>query len=255
MIRNLFFLTSGFLLVTACFLGCAKSSDFAPQTSYTQGKSGSTARFTIYGNFLYTVDGTTLTSYDITDGAKPVLRDQQHVGFEIETIYPFNNMLFIGSTSVIHIFNLSNPAKPQKLSQAVSPTAFQRCDPVIAKDSVAYATLRMNITGCGSSRTSSILAVYDIKDPANPVEKATLGMISPIGLDYSDTILYVTDAPGFHILDISSPYSPVMLGKAGTGNYFEVITYGTELYAIREKATDVFSIEDLTRPTLLATIN
>ena len=77
------------------------------------------------------------------------------VGFEIETIFPFKDKLFIGSTSVVHIFSITDPAKPAKLSQAISPTVLRRCDPVVAKDNVAYATLRVN-GACGG--VQSILA-------------------------------------------------------------------------------------------------
>ncbi len=47
----------------------------------------------------------------IADPANPSLLQTQDVGFELETIFPFGNRLFIGSTSVIHIFSLTNPIK------------------------------------------------------------------------------------------------------------------------------------------------
>ena len=248
--RNILLLLISFGLVTTfCFFGCSKAMDQAHFVN-TQGKGGSTARFTIYGTYLYTVDGTTLTSYDISGGT-PVLKDQQEIGFEIETIYPFDGMLFIGSTSVIHIFALDDPAKPLKLSEAISPTVMRRCDPVIAKGTVAYATLRSG-TECGGIQ--SVLAVYNIEDPVHPVQVNTYGLSAPRGLDYKDTVLYVADAPGIHVFSIRDPYNPLYLDKFSTGNHVELITYGSELYAIRRDATDIFSIQNLSKPELLATI-
>ena len=68
------------------------------------------ARFTIVGNYLYTVDKTDLKVFDIANPAAPVFRQTVPVGFEIETIFPFKDKLFIGSTSVVHIFSIADPA-------------------------------------------------------------------------------------------------------------------------------------------------
>src|ERR1044072_4880216 len=113
---------------------CNKSTN----ASTTGGSGGSTARFAISGNYLYTVDNANLKVFDISTANDPVLKNTVPVGFEIETIYPFKDKLFIGSTSAVHIFSINNPEQPQKLSTAISPEVIRRCDPVVAKDTVAY---------------------------------------------------------------------------------------------------------------------
>ena len=52
---------------------------------------------------------------------------------------------------------------------------------------MAYATLRTN-SACGGG-TQSILAVYDIRNIANPVQKTFRNLQEPYGLGFADTCL------------------------------------------------------------------
>ncbi|HUQ64513.1 MAG TPA: hypothetical protein VM101_00030, partial [Flavitalea sp.] len=111
-----------FVILSILFLfSCTKSADSAASFGGT-GQGGSLARFTIAGNYLYTVDQENLKVYNIANPSQPVYVRTITVGFEIETIYPFKDKLFIGSTSVVHIFDITDPSNPQKLSEAISPT-------------------------------------------------------------------------------------------------------------------------------------
>lgn len=240
-----------FILLTGLYLsGCSKEgADFASKTY--QGQGGSTARFTIYGDYLYTVDSRKLSSYSIADPANPSLLQTQDVGFEIETIFPFGNRLFIGSTSVIHIFSLTNPAKPEKLSTAISPTVMRRCDPVVAKDTVAFATLRAGAE-CGGFQ--SILAVYNIKDIANPVQVANFGLTSPRGLGYSDTVLYVCDGSGLRMFSISNAFNPKYLGDLSGNEFYDVIPYGSLLFGQTKTGAIIYDITKPAEPKKLSQI-
>src|SRR5688500_11917843 len=122
--------------VSLLFFSCEKSMDSnSISSSPGTGAGGSLARFAIVGNYLYTVDKSDLKVYDITNHGDPIFKRTVPVGFEIETIYPFKDKLFIGSTSVVHIFSIQDPSYPTKLSVAISPNVIRRCDPVVAKDS------------------------------------------------------------------------------------------------------------------------
>ena len=145
--------------------------------------------------------------FSLSNLADPVLKNTVSVDFEIETIYPFKDKLFIGSTSVVYIFSISNPETPEKLSTAISPNVLRRCDPVIARDTVAYATLRTN-SACGGW-IQSILAVYDIKNIANPVQKTFRNLQHPYGLGFADTCLYVATQRGLNVYSIAKEYNPV----------------------------------------------
>lgn len=237
------------LCLCACLVACTK--DGATSSKTFQGQGGSTARFAIKGNYLYTVDSRKLTTYDISNAANPTVANTQDVGFEIETIYPFGNRLFIGSTSVIHIFSIDNPAKPEKLSTAISPTVFRRCDPVVAKDTVAFATLRAG-TACGGIQ--SILAVYDIKDIMNPVQKASVTLDAPKGLGYADTILYVCEPVGLKLFNVKNAYTPQYMSELRDGVYNDVIPYGNLLFAWVDKGSIIYDISQPAKPVKLSEI-
>lgn len=226
---------------------CNKSSNSASTT----GAGGSTARFAIQGNYLYTVDKENLKVFDINEAANPVLINTVPVGFEIETIYPFKDKLFIGSTSQVHIFSLEDPAKPNKLSVAISPAVIRRCDPVVAKDAVAYATLRTN-SSCGG--TQSILAVYDITDITAPVHKAEHNVNEPYGLGYADTALYVCDRNGLLVFNIKDQYNPTLVRQLNDGWFLDVIPYNGTLICQVKDGLMLYDITDLTYPKLIAKI-
>lgn len=241
---------TGILIIL--FFSCQKSSDSASFNS-GGGKGGSMARFTIQGNYLYTVDKQDLKVFDVANPANPIFKRTVPVGFEIETIFPFKDKLFIGSTSVVHIFSIDDPAHPKKLSVAFSPEVMRRCDPVVAKDTVAYATLRTN-GPCGG--IASILAVYDIKDITHPVQRNSYRISEPYGLGYSDTVLYVCDKmQGLMLFDISKAYEPKFFKSINDGDYIDVIPYGNTLICWVKDGMILYDISNNKNPVRLTTIN
>lgn len=239
-------------LLSASFYFTACDKDYATFSAKTDGMGGSTARFTISGNWLYTVDSKMLTTYNIADPANPSLVNTQQVGFEIETIFPFADKLFIGSTSLIHIFSLADPAKPSKLSTAISPEVMRRCDPVVARDTVAFATLRTTAR-CGG--TQSLLAVYDIRDITKPVHRATYPLSSPLGLGYSGNTLYVCDAPGLLVFDISNPFNPQLKKTIPVNNIFDIIPYNSLLLTQTSSGGAIYDISVPASPVKLSDLN
>lgn len=241
------------ILCLAITWRCTKDMGSNAKSVSTTGQGGSMARFTIAGNYLYTVDKQDLKVYDIANGANPVLKNTVPVGFEIETIYPFKDKLFIGSTSVVHIFSIENPGSPRKLSEAISPKVLRRCDPVVAKDTVAYATLRTS-GPCGGFQ--SLLAVYDIKDVLHPVQKFTFPVIEPYGLGYAGDILYVCDYQyGLKIFDISKAYQPQYIFALTDGKYLDVIPYGHTLICWITDGILLYDISNRTQPKLITKIS
>ena len=215
------------------------------------GQGGSLARFAIVGNYLYTVDEQKLTVYDLVNPSDPVLKKTLNVGFEIETIFPFKDKLFIGSTSVVHIYSITDPVNPQKLSTAISPDVLRRCDPVVAKDTVAFATLRTN-GPCGG--VQSILAVFDIKDITKPVQRASYPVSEPYGLGYQDNTLYVCDKSGLMVFDITKAYTPILKTTVNDGDYIDVIPYQGILICWVKTGVVMYDISRPQSPTLLAKI-
>ena len=239
------------LFITSQNLSCTKESVGKAFNSNT-GKGGSLARFTIVGNYLYTVDKTQLKVFNVADPSAPELRSTIDVGFEIETIFPFRDKLFIGSTSVVHIFSIENPEQPEKLSEAISPQVLRRCDPVVAKDSVAYATLRTNGV-CGG--TQSVLAVYDIKDVTHPINVNQVMVSEPYGLGYAENALYVCDRWTLLVFDISEPYTPELKIQLAGHEFYDVIADGNTLICWIKEGVALYDITDRFNPEIITTIN
>ena len=241
------------IIIAFSFLYCSKDSSGNFAGGAPSGQGGSLARFAIVNDYLYAVDEENLSVFSISDPASPQLLRTIKVGFEIETIFPFKDKLFIGSTSVVHIFSITDPAKPAKLSQAISPTVLRRCDPVVAKDNVAYATLRVN-GACGG--VQSILACYDISDIANPVQKGTFNVTEPYGLGYKGDVLYVCDKNvGLRVFDISNAYSPVQIKTMRESDwYIDVIPYNDVLICWTATGAVLYDITDNRNPVLLSSI-
>jgi hypothetical protein len=238
------------LFIVSQTISCTKDS-VGKSFIGNSGKGGSLARFTIVGNYLYTVDKKQLKVFNISDPATAELRSTTDVGFEIETIYPFRDKLFIGSTSVVHIFSIENPELPKKLSTAISPQVLRRCDPVVAKDSVAYATLRTNGV-CGG--TQSILAVYNITDVLNPVSVNQVPVTEPYGLGYADNALYVCNRWSLIVFDITQPFTPLIVTQLTDAEYYDVIPQGNTLVCWINGGVALYDITERLNPKLITTI-
>lgn len=236
-----------FAIISIAGLNCSKESAMAAAAPAGQG--GSMARFTIAGNYLYTVDNEKLKVFSIADPANPILKKSIDAGFEIETIYPFKDKLFLGSTSVIHIFSIDDPENPQKLSTAISPTVMRRCDPVVAKDDVAFATLRTN-GPCGG--IDSRLVAFDITDITAPVQRMSYPVYEPYGLGYADSVLYVCDRQSLMIFNIKDPFNPGFINSIPGDWYLDVIPYYNTLICWVSDGVILYDISNPAIPQFIA---
>lgn len=159
----------------------------------------SMALFTIVGSHLYTVDQQHLYTFDLADPANPVQADKQHVNWEVETIYPFKDHLFIGSTTGMFVYNIHEPSHPKYVSQF---NHVRRCDPVIADGDYAFVTLRINSNCFGNGNELLVLDISDIKSPKHI---HTYNFSNPHGLSKDGKVLFLCDgASGLKVLDAES---------------------------------------------------
>ena len=120
------------IILLFLFNNCSKESN-GTAAANSAGAGGSTARFTINGNYLYVVDHTSLKAFQITDPLNPVYKSKTDIGINIETIFPYGDKLFIGSSFSMYIFSLTDPDHPKQIAKA-DYVIRMSCDPVIAKD-------------------------------------------------------------------------------------------------------------------------
>ncbi len=168
----------------------------------TSGSGGSMARFTIAGNYLYTVDYNKLNVVSLTDPSRPAFIDDVNVGVGIETIFTEDDLLFIGSQSAMYIYDISTPSFPKRLSVT---SHLRSCDPVVAAGSLAFVTLNSSL-GSWCGQRGDLLQAYDISNPGSPVWLSEIDMSSPRGLavDAAQNLLFVCDN-GLKAFDISDP--------------------------------------------------
>jgi hypothetical protein len=203
------------------------------QTSTTPGGNvgigGSTARFTINADFLYTVSQSNLFSFSLANGAKPFKTNDFPIGFNIETIFPYDNKLFIGSQSGMFIYDLATPDKPTFVSMFGHVRA---CDPVVVEGDRAYVTLR---DGTVCNGFNNQLDVLNIKDLKSPVLIKSYPLRHPIGLGITDGILMICDDnDGLKVYDAKDDLNidANQLDQVKGINTFDVIPLGQSKIAI-----------------------
>ena len=159
----------------------------APGSGSGSGVGGSLARFTISGNHMYVLDGADLHTVNVTQERNPVPGSRTQLGFDIETLFPYEQNLFVGSRTGMHILDISSPESPVKISTYQHVTS---CDPVVVEGDYAYVTLR---TGNFCVGNVNQLDVIDISDLRSPRLVKTYPMTNPHGLGVDNHTLFVCD--------------------------------------------------------------
>lgn len=161
------------------------SSSAAPSPA---SRGGSMARFTLLDQYLYTVDNHSLRLFNVSEPTQPNLEKKVEVGFGIETIFPYADKLFLGSTTGMFIYSVADPANPTRLSVYSHAWA---CDPVVVQGNYAYVTLRSGQATC--TRADNQLDVVDISNPRQPKLVRTYPMINPHGLAIDGLDLFICE--------------------------------------------------------------
>ena len=228
-----------------------ESTSFDASTSSSEsggGVGGSLARFAINGNYLYAVDHTDLITFDIeTDDTDQL--SQSSVGWAIETIFPYNDNLFIGSERAMYIYELQNPANPQQLSVYWHATA---CDPIVVEGDYAFVTLRES-ERCpmGENR----LEVVNVSDLSTPYMVNFYEMKNPHGLGIDDGNLFVSEGEfGLKIMDASNPLDIKLLRHIEDIKSYDVIPYNDVLMVTGDEGIIQYDYSDINDLKKLSTI-
>lgn len=203
------------------------SGGVAGMTTAPTGIAGSMARFAVVNNYLYAVNYNKLNTFNITDARDPVTAGSQHIGWQIETIYPFRDHLFIGSMNGMYIYDITNPAAPVSKGQY---NHIRSCDPVVADDQYAYVTLR-NGTICAGFTNQ--LEIINISNLLSPVLAATVNMTNPHGLAKDNNLLFICDGrSGIKMYDVTNPLNIVLKQQISGIETFDAIAWNNNLLVV-----------------------
>ena len=242
--RNIYIL---FLLIT--LISCNKSVLDSSNSGSQNGTGGSLARFTLSGNYLYTVEDETLSTYDVTNASSPVLKNTLQIGNNIETIYPYKNNLFIGSQNGMFIYDISNPATPKYSGSA---SHVRSCDPVVANDTAAFVTLRGS-GFCGTATDG--LYIYNVKNLLNPQLIKMVDLSTPYGLGLKDSTLFVCRGTnGLSVLNVKNINSPVEVQTIPGHDLRDVIPYNDLLICYVADGIALYNISNVSNIQFLQKI-
>lgn len=229
-------LTLAAMAIGLLMVGCDSSKD--SEVSAATGTGGSMARFAITGNTLYIVTKESLEVYNIANPSDPQKEVTKNLGMGIETIFPYNNYLFIGANDGMHIFDNTKPNDPFQVSAFYH---IQSCDPVVVQGNYAYVTLRGG-RECRPGNIRSSLDVVDISNPKVPQMITTQTIDSPYGLGVWDKTLFVcTGDAGLKVMDISSPANPKEVKTFRDVPSYDVIVRKNRLLVIGAKGLFQYS--------------
>ncbi|HEX3025116.1 MAG TPA: hypothetical protein VHP12_07885 [Chitinophagaceae bacterium] len=206
----------------------------ASSAQSTTGTAGSMAKMAVINNRLYSVSSDNLLALNISDPSAPTFlsKNNLHLGIgTAETIYPFQDKLFIGSTSGMYIFSIADADNPTLLKTFTHATA---CDPVITDGINAFITL-YNGSMCSGQKNE--LDVVNVTDVLNPHLVTIYPMSKPVGLAKDgntliicDDVLKVYDASNVSALQlkksisINTPYDVICI------NGIAIVTAADGLY-------------------------
>ena len=183
------------------------NSDISTDPTST-GQGGSLARFAVVKDYLYSVNGTNLKVFNLSDPTNPIYISNHQLGVDVETIFARDSsVLFIGTTSGLYIYDISNPPNVNQLSFY---SHIVSCDPVVANDKYAYVTLRTEENSRFCTRGVNQLDIVDVQDLLNPNIVNSFSLIKPYGLGlYGDTLLVCDN--GIKVFNVANPNSLQLL--------------------------------------------
>ena len=216
------------------------------------GKAGSTARFGLLNNYLYTVNNYSITSFNIDQLTQPVKKNTIMVPATVETIFPYKDYLFLGTTTGMFIYDVVAPEMP---AQKGTYTHIRACDPVVVENDRAYVTVRGG-TACNAGAVNQ-LTVLDVRNPVQPAPLKSYDMKSPYGLGIINGYLFIGEGTnGLRFLDARNPVAVKTLRILSDVEAYDVIPESDKLLLVTAKdGLYQYDITDMDSPKRLSKIN
>lgn len=209
----------------------------------TFGIGGSMARFGLYNDYLYAVDNSTLYMFDVDNPESPGSIGNQNIGWNIETMFIYDNHMFFGTQTGMLVFSLEVATVPDYIGKFRHVTG---CDPVVISDGYAYITLRGG-NQCGSNvNRLDVLGLSGDYADNELIESYPLH--GPYGLGIDDEILFVCDGDaGLKVYDVSDKYhiDDNRIATFPNINTYDVIPVNGYLFMIGDDGFYQYDYSDL----------
>ena len=232
--------------------GCAAcSNDYDRMSSPIPAPStgSSFATFAVIDNELYRVYDGKLSVYDISDAKKLTKVASVHINWNVETLYPTQDLLFVGGQLGMYIFDRTDPWNPKQLSAIEHTVA---CDPVVVDGSTAFVTLRQGYF-CGAGVDE--LMCVNIADPSQPVVMCEKPITTPWGLAVQNSQLFLSHGDsGYSLLDVSKPDAPEVKANWPTLATRDFIWSGNTLFVMSQDNVYIYDVTNPLEPVLLSQV-
>lgn len=164
------------------------------------GIGGSMAKFTLIGDNLFAMHNNTLKQFNVSTTPGITVGPEVPIGYQVETLFPHGTKLFMGTTTGMVVYDVSNPSSPQFVSVF---NHINSCDPVVIEGNYAYVTLR---SGTQCNGFTNQLDVVDISSLTNPFLVKSYPMFNPHGLGIDNHILFICDGDaGLKVYNATDP--------------------------------------------------
>lgn len=194
------------------------SSSDAESLSGGVNQGGSMARFSLSDDRLYIVSPDKLSYFDVSNPEKLDFRGDVNLTMNAETVFPYQQYLFMGTSTGMLIYDVSDVDNPVFVNQYEHVLS---CDPVVVQNDIAYVTLR-NGTECWGVNELHVLDVSDLTDIKL---LSAMNMSHPHGLGIDGSLLAVCEGHyGLSLLNAEDPNS-VVYASSISGHYYDIIMY------------------------------
>lgn len=196
-------------------LSALEDSSSQPKQTST---AGSMTRFLPVGNYLYTINFNELVLFSISENYQPNRFARLDTGTQAETLFQLNDLLFVGSTTGMLMYDVENPSNPEYLN---SVEHFRSCDPVVADESYAYVTLRGG-TNCFTEMNE--LQIIDIQDKENLSVVSRQVLFNPHGLAiHQDHLIICDGTAGLKVVNVSDRKNPEIVNTETLPFAYDII--------------------------------
>ena len=227
--------------------GCLFDMGPALSANTSTGTAGSMAGMVLINDYLYAItEMHSLGIVDIGNAPVPKLDTSFFAGYDLQTIFPFEDKLFLGSAVGMFMYDVSDPQHPASLGEFTHGRA---CDPVITDGHYAYVTLHAG-DGCGGDANE--LHVIDVNDLLHTHLIKTYPLTKPTGLSKDGDLLFVCDNTAVKVYNAAAPDALQLLQQITSNEPYDIIAANNKAMVVCDKGLYQYDYSDINHIRLLS---